>query len=284
MSDGPVKVLLTGGCGLVGRTLTPLLRDACEVTHFDVADPGDGLACVVGDMRDGAALEAACRGKDAVIHVAALHGRRWTEAGDEASFETNVIGTRNVLAAAAQNGVRRVVFTSSIWATGHGADVPYLPIDEQLPREPVELYGLTKKLGEAMCRYYTGNCNMSTICLRPGGILPADAPPGGRVGLLSAAVDVRDVAQSHVLALNAPESIRHEVFVITADSPLARVEPEQFFADPVGCLETKMPGVAQLVAEGKVEIPTFREWYTIEKAQRMLGYMPEHNFNIGLYD
>jgi len=277
------KVLLTGGCGLVGKTLAPLLSKKYQVTHFDVASPGDGLPCIVADLRDARAVEEACKGMDAVIHVAAVHGKRWAEAGDDIGFEVNVVGTKNVLEGARKAGVGRVVFTSSIWATGHGADPPYLPIDEELPREPAELYGLTKRLGEQMCKYASANYGLSAMCLRPGGILPAGAARESRVNLLWGSVDVRDVARAHVLALEAPETMMYEAFLIMPETPLCKIEPDSFFADPLGSLEKHLPGLAGLVAEGRIEIPAFREWYTIEKAKRMIGYNPQYNFDLSQY-
>jgi nucleoside-diphosphate-sugar epimerase len=281
-----MRVLLTGGCGLVGRTLAPLLAANCDLAHFDVADPGDGLPCIVGDLRDARAVEAACRDKDAVVHLAALHGATWAKAGDDAGFEVNVMGTRNILEGALKNGVRHVVFTSSICATGHGPNPPnppYLPVDEDLPREPVELYGLTKKLGEQMCRYYAVNHGLSALCLRPGYIQPADAPLKRRVSLLCGAVDVRDVARAHVLAIDAPESMPCESFVITARTPLCQAEAADVLADPVGVLERLVPGTGALVDSGRLALPALQEWYTIEKAGRMLGYEPAHNFSIEDY-
>ena len=275
------NVLLTGGSGLVGRTLAPMLRAKYEVTHFDVVDPGDGLRSIVGDLRDSEAVAQACQGMDAVLHVAALHGRTWAEAGDDVGFEVNTISTKNILEGAVKADVKRVVFTSSIWATGHGSPPPpYLPIDEQLPREPAELYGLTKTLGEQMCRYATANHGLSTICLRPGGISPADLYAPNKIGYLAGGVDVRDVAQAHVLALEAPDDMMHEAFVITAESPLCDVDPEAFQTNPAATLDRVVPGVAKLTAEGKLELQPSFEWYTVEKAKRLLGYDPQYNFAI----
>ena len=128
-----MKVLVTGGSGLVGRSLVPMLRENHEVVHFDCADPGDGLPLFQGDLRDSNAVEKACAGMDGIIHVAALHGKAWQQAGDDAAFEINVVGTKNILEAARKNEVKRVVFTSSIWATGHlPSPAHYLPIDENL--------------------------------------------------------------------------------------------------------------------------------------------------------
>ncbi|MBN2451870.1 MAG: NAD(P)-dependent oxidoreductase [Lentisphaeria bacterium] len=273
------RVLLTGGCGLVGRALAPLLRQRYEVTHYEVRDPGDGLPFMAGDLRDPARVAAACAGMDAVVHIAALHGRAWQEAGDDDAFEVNVTGTKNVLEAAVRAGVRRVVFTSSIWANGHGAPAPsYLPIDEEMPRQPAELYGLTKVLGEAMCRYAGARHGLSTIVLRPGGIRPATAYGPNQAAYLTACVDVRDVAQAHLLALRASASMLHEVFVITADSPLCRVDAGAYRADPAAALESVIPGGRAAVRDGRCPLPRDAEWYTVQKAKRHLGYRPEFNF------
>jgi nucleoside-diphosphate-sugar epimerase len=275
------KILLTGGSGLVGRKVAALLRDRGQITHLDRVDPGDGLPWIEGDLCDHEAVEAACRGQDVIIHVAALHGERWQAVGDDAGFRINVLGTQNVLDGARRGGAWRVVYTSSIWATGHApVPAPYLPIDEDLPREPFELYGLTKKLGEQMCLFATQRYGLSTICLRPGGICPEEAPLRQRFNHLFGCVDVRDVAQAHVLALDAPGEMRHETFVITADSPLCEVDPTQFFADRVGVLESLYPGIERLVADSSLDVSGQVEWYTIEKAKRLLGYAPQFTFEM----
>jgi nucleoside-diphosphate-sugar epimerase len=273
------KVLLTGGCGLVGRTLAPILRKTYEVTHLEMADPGDGLPFIKGDLRSSQDVAKACQGMDAVIHVAALHGQAWVKAGDDLGFEVNVTGTKNILEGAAKAGAKRVVFTSSIWATGH--DNPTFaapPIDETLRREAAELYGLTKILGEQMCRYATEKYGLSTIILRPGGIRPATAGDTRNLGFLTACVDVRDVAQAHVLALQAPDSLKHDVFIITAESPLCKVDLDLFQRDPAAALDAVVPGAGVLVRNGTLPLTAKVEWYTVDKAKRLLGYRPAFNF------
>ncbi len=274
------NVLLTGGSGLVGKTLAPLLTSNYQVTHFDVRDPGDGLPFVAGDLRDSQKVAAACEGMDAVVHVAALHGTAWSEAGDDTGFEVNVVGTKNVLEGAAEAGARRVVFTSSIYATGHGTNPPYLPIDEELPRQPVELYGLAKARGEKICEYTTIKYGISSIVLRPGGSRPVESYGPDQVGYLGGSVDVRDVAQAHLLALAAPAQLRHGVFVATADSPLCQLDPKAYRADPPGALEKVVPGVSRLVEAGRLQLSPELEWYSIDKAKRLLGYRPRYNFGI----
>jgi nucleoside-diphosphate-sugar epimerase len=274
------RILLTGGTGLLGWHVAALLRDRAQVTHFDLADPGDGRPWIKGSLCDAQAVELACQGQDVVIHAAALHGRAWQAAGDHTGFEVNVMGTHHILEGAKKGGAWRVVYTSSIWATGHApAPAPYLPIDEALPREPLELYGLTKKLGEQMCLFATDRYGFSTICLRPGGICREDAPLQARLGHLFGTVDVRDVAAAHVLALDAPDTMRHERFVITASSPLCQIDPTRFNADRSGVLEQLYPGFGRQVAEGLFTLPTHPvEWYSIAKAASLLGYRPRYGF------
>ncbi len=278
MNDG--KVLLTGGNGLVGRTLTPMLSGKFDVTHFDVSDPADGRPFIQGDLRNAKQVGEACAGMDAVVHVAALHGEAWQQAGDDTGFEVNVLGVKHILEGAMACGVKRVVFTSSIWATGHGSPPPaYLPIDENLPRQPAELYGLTKRLGEQMCAYATEKSSLSTIALRPGGIRPPDAYAPDDPAYLTGCVDVRDAARAHVLALEAPNAMAHEVFVITADSPLSQVDADAFRAEPAKTIDRVVSGAAKRIADGRLKIGPNAEWYTVEKGKKLLGYHPRFNFD-----
>jgi hypothetical protein len=68
------------------------------------------------------------------------------------------------------------------------------------------------------------------------------------------------------------------VFIITADSPLARVDPAAYRRDPAGTLDSVVPGAAALVEAGDLQLDPNAEWYTVEKAKRVLGYRPEYNF------
>ncbi len=281
MSSEGLRILMTGGSGLVGRRLAPMLRERHEVTHLDLADPGDGLPCINADLRDPQAVREACEGRDVIVHLAALHGTAWRDAGDHALMELNVMGTYNILEGAAAAGVGRVVFTSSIHATGRWpTPAPYLPIDEELPREPLDVYGLSKQLGEQMCRYAAALREMSVICLRPGWIVPEDAPLDRQFTKIFYGVDVRDVALAHMLAAEAPASVRSEVMLVTADSPLCSVDPAQYWADPWGTLERFYPGIRALVEAETLTLPGQQEWHCIERARRLLGYEPQHNFTM----
>jgi nucleoside-diphosphate-sugar epimerase len=149
-------LLVTGANGHLGANLIRRLLadgDTVRVLLRPKSDNSsvDGLAVerVFGDLRDPASLHAATQGCAGVYHCAA---RIATVGGSEQEiFETNVLGTRNLLQAAAQNGVARVVVSGSLSAVGHrrgGATdetVPFNPFEDHLP------YGFSKAAAEHEC-------------------------------------------------------------------------------------------------------------------------------------
>jgi nucleoside-diphosphate-sugar epimerase len=150
-------ILVTGASGHLGANLVRrLLSDGHEVRVLvrsgSRADALDGLPIqrFHGDIRDPNSLIRPVSGCDRVYHCAAQIS---TSAGGEREiFDCNVLGTRNVLAAARRAGVERVVVTGSFSAIGHDAhqpsdeEVPFYPFDRHLP------YAHTKALAEHECR------------------------------------------------------------------------------------------------------------------------------------
>src|SRR5262245_2052127 len=134
-------ILVTGGTGHLGANLVRrlvergdrvrvLVRSGNRTTALD----GLPVELATGDVRDPGACAAAVRGCEAVHHCAAFVSTSDGGAAHKrAVFETNVLGTRNVLAAARAAGVRRVVVTGSLSAVGHLED---RPTDESVPFYP----------------------------------------------------------------------------------------------------------------------------------------------------
>ncbi|MFC4909404.1 NAD-dependent epimerase/dehydratase family protein [Actinomadura gamaensis] len=155
------KALITGAAGGVGRILRAGLPAlGWELRGFDVA-PGEG-DWVVGDVRDPAALDTACAGVDAVVHLAA----RSIEAPFPDVLSVNMDGTYQVFEAARRAGVRRVVFASSNHAVGATPRSGLLPVDA-VPR-PDGYYGLSKVFGEGLCSLYADKEGMQVVAIRIG--------------------------------------------------------------------------------------------------------------------
>lgn len=115
------------------------------------------------DIRDLDALRTAFKGVDVVFHQAALKNVTRSIAEPLAVEQVNAVGTLNVLEAARENSVRRVVYASSSSVYGDSAEL--LKHEELLPR-PISPYGVSKLSGEAYCRVWTHVHGLSTVVLR----------------------------------------------------------------------------------------------------------------------
>jgi nucleoside-diphosphate-sugar epimerase len=170
-------VLVTGGSGYFGSLLaaTALGRgDAVRV--FDLEPPGPELAeaeYVAGDVRDRAALRAACDGVDVVFHNVA----QVPLAKDRALFDSvNVTGTAHVLLAARDARVGKVVHTSSSAVFGIPA---HNPVTETSPCRPLEAYGRAKLRAEHLCHDAAAS-GLDVTIIRPRTILGH-----GRLGIFA---------------------------------------------------------------------------------------------------
>jgi uronate dehydrogenase len=157
------NVLVTGSAGTVGRPLCDeLRRRGYAVRAFDRAPTPDVADAVVGDVADADAVRAAMRGMDAVVHLAAQpHDRPFPEL-----LGPNVIGLYNVMDAAREAAVKRVVLASSMMVVSGWNDPPRPSrVDE---RRPHNHYALTKVWAEQMGELYARRFGMSVIAVRLG--------------------------------------------------------------------------------------------------------------------
>ena len=167
-----MKALITGGAGFIGSNIAKEL--ACkggEVVVLDDLSSGyrvnidghPGVRLVERDVRDGAAVEAAVAGVDAVFHLAASVGNKRSIDQPINDAEINVIGTLRVLEAARKAGVRKVVMSSSAGIFG---ELKTLPIREDHPAEPDSPYGASKLCAEKEGLAYAKLYGMEVVCLR----------------------------------------------------------------------------------------------------------------------
>ena len=173
-----MKLLITGGAGKVGQgVVCELLNNpAYEITVLDrVPGPERGpVKYLVGDIEDLGQVMEAMIGAEAVIHLAAIHNP--LIAPTSVVYQTNVVGTFNVHHAAFRLGVKRVVSASSNaivgWSYSERFLPDYLPIDEDHPLCPEDVYGLSKEIGETIARSYARK-GVETVMLRPSGVVSA---------------------------------------------------------------------------------------------------------------
>ncbi len=175
-----MKVLITGGAGLVGKSITERLgRNGYDVRVIGIDETAalDGVDYRRCDILDYPRLREQMRGCEAVIHLAAIPSPR-TAFGQDI-FRVNVAGTFNVFEAAAAEGIKRVVQASSINAVGCAwsiADIAphYFPIDEAHPIDTNDPYSFSKNMVEDIGDYYWRREGISSAALRFPWVIRAD--------------------------------------------------------------------------------------------------------------
>ena len=168
-----MQLLVTGGGGFIGSHLAQrLVHDGHRVRVVDNFTTGhrrnlqpvlDAVELVEGDLQSYERAHAAVRGCDVVLHQAAMPSVPRSIQDPLTSNASNVIGTLNVLLAARDSGVRRVVYASS--SSVYGA-TPGLPKDESLPALPISPYAVAKLASEGYCRSFTEVYGLETVALR----------------------------------------------------------------------------------------------------------------------
>jgi len=166
------KYLVTGGAGFIGTNLVKeLLAQGHEVVVFDNYAGGKkeerlqaGAKYVEGDIRKPEDLSNVCRnGFDGIFHLAALPRVTFSVENPALTHEANVTGTLNVLIAARDHKIKRVIFSSS--SSVYGNQEVY-PLKEDFFPLPISPYALHKYIGEHYCRLFFSLYGVETVCLR----------------------------------------------------------------------------------------------------------------------
>lgn len=273
------NVVVTGGSGRLGRFVVDRLSDAGHaVKVVDLQPPHrDGIAHSSTSITDLDGLTEDFRGCDAVIHLAAIPNPRTSS--PQQCFATNTQGTWTALQAAEDAGVKRVVVCSSDSATGlhyNPKDWPpqYLPVDENHPNRPSEVYSLSKEITETIARSYAVRGKLEVLVVRPGHIVfEPEYPELEQRGTdvhnyhLWGYVAPEDVAQGFHLALEHDDG-SYDCFFIGAADGLNR-EPT---LDLLKARFGKVPEVRR--PELYRALPTAGV-FDITHAREKLGYEPQ---------
>jgi nucleoside-diphosphate-sugar epimerase len=191
-----MRIALTGSEGLIGRALAAALTARGDlVRRLDVRAPeGDEAR---GDVRDAERVARLVEGCDGVVHLAAVSRVIWGEREPERCVAVNEGGTRNVLAAALAAASRPwVLFSSSREVYGEAAR---LPVDEDTPVRPVNVYGRTKAVGEALSLEARGR-GLRTAVLRFSNVYGSVLDHADRV----VPAFCRGAALGHALRVDGP--------------------------------------------------------------------------------
>lgn len=168
-----MRYLVTGGAGFIGSNIVEeLLKRNYAVRVLDNFSTGkrenlkdfkDDIELIEGDIRSFHTVIQAVKGVDVILHQAALPSVPRSIKDPITSNEVNVVGTLNILDAAKDSGVKRVVYASSSSVYG---DNPELPKHEGMMPNPLSPYAVSKLAGEKYCQVYSRLYNIETVILR----------------------------------------------------------------------------------------------------------------------
>lgn len=170
-----VKIFVTGGAGFIGSHLVDrLVKDGHEVIVLDNLSRGrvqniekyienKSIIFHQADIRNYDKLIELMKGSEIIYHLAAQSNVMGAIVDLDYSFESNVIGTYNVLKAAKECGARRLIFTSSREAYGEALA---LPVNEDHPLRSKNFYGASKVAGEKYCEIYQNMESVEIVILR----------------------------------------------------------------------------------------------------------------------
>ena len=190
--------LVTGGAGFIGSHLTEeLVRRGHRVRVVDSLITGKrrnlahipGVEFLEGDLAEPGVAERAVRGVDYVLHQAAIPSVPRSVKDPVTSHRANVDASLNLLVAARDGGVKRLVYAGSSSAYGN---TPTLPKHEDMPTHPLSPYALQKLVAEQYCQMFTALYGFETVTIRYFNVFGPRQDPGspysGVISLFAAAL------------------------------------------------------------------------------------------------
>ena len=291
--------LVTGGCGFIGVNLVSRLAsrgarirvlDDLSLGKRDDIRPFD-VDLHVGDIRDAAVLQELCRGVDVVVHLAAHTRVIESISQPELNFQINAAGTLNVLQACRLADVTKVIFASTGGAI-LGEQEP--PVHEGMVPKPVSPYGAGKLAGEAYCSAFFGSFGLNTVALRFSNVY---GPHSYRKGSVVAQY-IRDLMKGEPLVIYGDgHQTRDFIYVDDLVDAILLADEADTPGEVFQIASGRETSIRDLLAIMERVLPqlTFdirylpartgeilRNYASIEKARRMLGFEPKTSLDEGL--
>lgn len=284
-----MRILITGGAGEFGRDLVPWLAKRHDVRATDIVAAQCPCEFIQADLRDPDQVRSLVEGVEAVIHLAVLLPTKEYPTAD--FVDVNAKATALLCEAAAGAGVARMVYVSTVWATGHGDEQPS-PVDESAPWRPVEMYGLTKLQGELAAEFFARVRGLSTLVLRMCGYVRcSEFAPDGSVDFDTA--DLGAIARDLLRPGQKPcnpndlgevmdaaatrEGIEFERIIVGNRVPWRAEDSATLRTDPISVVERHYPGARELFAAFGPAPGPVGSFYNTAKAREVLGWEQEYS-------
>lgn len=291
------RYLVTGGAGFIGTNLVKrLLNDGHTVRVLDNFSAGKfddrmqtGVEYIEGDIRDVEIVKKACAGVDGIFHEAAVPRVPYSVEHPVETNDHNVNGTLNVLSAARENGVKRVVFASS--SSIYGSD-ERVALTEDAPKRPKSPYALHKLIGGEYCRLFSELYGLETVALCYFNIYGSHMDPNGAYALVIGKfllqrskgepmticgdgeyyrdyTHVDDCARANILAMTSDNIGKGELINIGNNSPHSVNELAKIIGGPTIGIEPRLGDPRYACADNT-------------KAKQLLGWEPTVGLEEGI--
>jgi len=301
------RILITGGAGFIGSNIAEELAKEGDneiiiidnlssgkienIEHIKT-DAESSITLVKGSITDLDFLKKSFSGVDYVFHQAAIASVQQSIDDPIASSKTNAEGTLNVLVAARDSGVKKVVCASSSAVYG---DEPGLPKVETMRPYPLSPYAVTKLMGEHYCRIFTGLYDLKTVSLRYFNVYgPRQDPSSDYAAVIPKFIKSGMEGRPPVIYGDGTQT---RDFVFVKDVVRANILAAESEATGVYNIASgesrKINSLAEMIRGlmNKELIPIHREaregdikhsWADITKAKENLGYKPIYSLEDGL--
>lgn len=287
------RILVTGSAGHLGEALVRVLTaQGRDVVGLDVlASP---YTSVVGSVAERDVVRSALRGVTAVLHPATLHKPHVGSHSRQDFVDTNITGTLTLLEESVAAGVEKFVFTSTTSAFGRaltaGAGRPATWITEDVVPVPRNIYGVTKTAAENLCELVHRDHGLPVVVLRTSRFFPE---PDDREEVRTAyedanikaneylyrRVDVQDVVDAHLLALEKAAAIGFDRLIVTATTPFTSDHLTELHGSASSVVARLFPAQpAEYARRGWRMFDEVDRVYVNERARTTLGWTPRYDF------
>lgn len=287
------RVVVTGSSGHLGEALVRVLRErGRDVTGLDLRPSPH--TTVIGSVADRGIVRECVAGAGAVLHAATLHKPHVGSHGKRDFVETNVAGTLTLLEEAVAAGVGSFVCTSTTSAFGRALSPapgePAVWITEDVVPRPKNIYGATKTAAEDLCELIHAEHGLPVVILRTSRFFPEEddsdevrsgyEDPNVKANeFLYRRVDLADVVDAHLLAMDRAADLKFGKYIISATTPFTREDLAQLRDDAPAVVRRLFPGYeAEYAKLGWRMFPSIGRVYVNARARADLGWTPRYDF------
>ena len=294
-----MSILVTGSSGHLGEALVRTLKQMNRTVKGIDLVPGL-FTDRTGSISDPAFATASMKDVEVVLHTATLHKPHVATHTRQDFIDTNITGTLNLLEAAVKAGAHTFVFTSTTSTFGDAltpaANEPAAWITEDIQPIPKNIYGVSKTAAEDLCRLFHRNQGLACIILKTSRFFPEEDDQAlvreqyddrncKANEFLYRRVDIEDVVNAHLLAMEKGRFIGYGRYIISATTPFMKEHLPALHGNAPAVVKELFPGYeTEYMKRSWKMFPKIDRVYVNALARRELGWNPKYDFAYVLHE